>query len=69
VSELFLLKPHSRASRTAVKESGVRAYRESPTTVHLQIRLKGAKIGTVAAVSLTFDEARQLANHLLAEAS
>lgn len=43
----------------------VRAYRSSPEDVHLQLRWKGRYAG----VSLTFDEARQLGEHLIGETS
>jgi hypothetical protein len=42
----------------------VRAYRSSPEDIHLQMRWKGRYVG----VSLTFDEARALAAHLISEA-
>ena len=42
----------------------VRAYRQSPEDVYLQMRWKGRYVG----VSLTFDEARQLGAHLISEA-
>jgi hypothetical protein len=42
----------------------VRAYRQSPEDVYLQLRWKGRYVG----VSLTFDEARQLGAHLISEA-
>ncbi len=42
----------------------VRAYRQSPEDVYLQIRWKGRYVG----VSLSFTEARRLAQHLLNEA-
>ena len=42
----------------------VRAYRQSPEDVYLQMRWKGRYVG----VSLTFDEARQLGAHLINEA-
>jgi len=42
----------------------VRAYRQSPEDVYLQLRWKGRYVG----VSLTFEEARQLGAHLISEA-
>jgi hypothetical protein len=42
----------------------VRAYRQSPEDVYLQLRWKGRYVG----VSLTFDEARALGAHLIGEA-
>jgi hypothetical protein len=41
----------------------VRAYRQSPEDVYLQMRWKGRYVG----VSLTFEEARNLGRHLIAE--
>lgn len=67
MTELFIPKPYARTTNHDVEQSGVRAYRESPETVHLQIRIKGRKIGRIVSISLTFDEARQLGNHLIAE--
>jgi hypothetical protein len=69
MTELFIPKPYARTTNHDVEASGVRAYRESPETVHLQIRIKGKKMGRIASVSLTFDEARQLGNHLISEAT
>jgi len=42
----------------------VRAYRQSPEDVYLQLRWKGRYVG----VSMTFEEARQLGMHLINEA-
>jgi hypothetical protein len=68
MTELFLSKPYARSAQVDVRDSGVRAYRDSPETVHLQIRIKGKKIGRIVSVSLTFDEAVRLADHLIGEA-
>jgi hypothetical protein len=81
MSELFIPKPYARTTNHDVETSGVRAYRESPETVHLQLRIespetvhlqlriKGKKMGKIASVSLTFDEAQRLGNHLISEAA
>jgi len=42
----------------------IRAYRESPSHIHLQMRWKGRYVG----MALTFEEARQLGAHLISEA-
>jgi len=54
----------SSKSASAKAVHFVRAYRQSPENVYLQIRWKGRFVG----VSLTFDEARQLGAHLISEA-
>jgi hypothetical protein len=70
MTNLFIVKPFARIHQTHlenVNRNGVRAYRDSPETVQLQIRVASERIGRYASVRLTFDEARQLASHLMSE--
>lgn len=68
MTELFITKRLISRSKSSSHEQGVRAYRDSPETVHLQIIRKTAKQTDWTGVALTFDEARQLAQHLISEA-
>lgn len=53
--------PRMRIVRAMQAENSVRAYRESPEGVCVQIRLSGR----YATVSLSFDEAREFARRIL----
>lgn len=69
MTDLFIPNRYASLSNSRnVPESGVRAYRHSPVDVHLQIRIKGKQLGRIASLNLPLEEARQLANHILAEA-
>lgn len=54
--------PRMRMVKHMEGQNSVRAYRDSPEGVHLQLRLTGRYVG----VSLSFDEARELVTRLQA---
>jgi len=48
-----------------VKQKGLRAYRNSPGTVRLQLRTATDKQGRISGINLTFTQARELSEFLI----
>jgi hypothetical protein len=61
--KVITLRHSATAHRVEHGQSIVRAYRSTPETIHLQIRWKKQFVGC----ELTFDQARDLGAHLIAE--
>lgn len=53
---------------TVLDNEGLRVYRESPTTIHIQIRTTSAAQGRVSGLSITAAQAREVAAYLLRKA-
>lgn len=47
---------------------GLRVYRDSPFTIHVQVRTRTEKRGRVSGLSVSAKEAREIAAYLLAKA-